>query len=52
MANIRLQRTVLNWKWWLLLPLMPIFVLLCLLYMALDTTQDQIRALIRWSKQP
>ena len=49
--GVRLNRTVLNWRWWLVLPLMPFFILLILMYLALETAEEGITDITAWVRE-
>lgn len=43
-------RTVLNWRWWVVLPFIPAFILIVLMYSALETAEEYITAIMAWKR--
>lgn len=56
--GIRLRRTVYNWRWWLVLPLIPVVVALVALQwlfrlplFALDNAEQVSRSIFNWMRR-
>lgn len=44
-------RTIFNWRWYVVAPLVPVFILIILMYQALETAEQGIMRVMWWKRQ-